>query len=349
MPTSWIPTVDDLSPAALTVRAQAISPNDNGMLKWDAFFPREDVESVELEDVTTLDDRPTADRREWNAQGRNIPLRAPARRRVSIVPVEANSKIDEYEMQRLMERTRGNAEIIREIMEASIPGRVDKLTRAVYRRIEVDAFTAWATGILTQKNPQTGETYSASFGFDSARLLTAGTAWNDGSVDAYDLFIQFMRDAEEAIGPTAGAIMRTPTRNAILADAPTLAGGAAMTLAQFEQRVQDDLGSAFSLITMESTVDVFTDGGTATASTKVWPAQRVAAVPAGLRVGKTAFAPVVRAMEVARQVPSAGIDQNGVTVYYQEANGGRELQIDVQANPATIPDEQKVFVTNAGV
>lgn len=349
MATSWIPVADDLSPAALTVRAQAISPNDNGMLKWDAFFPRENVDSVELEDVTTLDDRPTADRREWNGRGRNVPLRAPARRKVSIVPVEAYSKIDEYEMQRLNERTLGNEALIQQIMQAQIPARVDRLTRAVYRRIEVDAFKAWALGTLVQKNPQTGETYTASFGFDAARFLTAGTAWNDAGVNAYDLYIQFMRDAEEAIGPTAGSLMRIATRNAILADAPDLAGGGTMTLAQLEMRIQDDLGSAHQLITMESTVDVFTDGGTATTSTKVWEAQRVAAIPAGLQVGKTAFAPVVRAMELARSLPGAGIDMNGVTVYYEESNGGRELEIDVQANPATIPDEQKLYVTNAGV
>jgi hypothetical protein len=37
---AWTESIDEVSPAALTVLAQAVSPNDNGRLKWDMFFPR---------------------------------------------------------------------------------------------------------------------------------------------------------------------------------------------------------------------------------------------------------------------------------------------------------------------
>src|SRR4051812_35136511 len=109
---AWTQTIDELSPAALTVRAQAISPNDDGRLKWDIFFPRQNVESVDLEDVTTLDYRPASDRREWNQRGRLIPVKTPALRKVSIVPIEGNYLWGEYELQKLNERSIGNAAII---------------------------------------------------------------------------------------------------------------------------------------------------------------------------------------------------------------------------------------------
>jgi hypothetical protein len=158
-----------------------------------------------------------------------------------------------------------------------------------------------------------------------------------------------MADGISNVGPLAGAAMRRATINAILADAPDLAGGATMTRAQLVTRIQDDLGSDFAFFEMEDTVDIFTDGGTATTATKVWTTGKVAAVPAGGVVGKSAFAPVMRAMELANQVPGAGIDVQGVTVYYSESGAGRQLDIEAQANALAIPDEQKVWVIAAGV
>ena len=64
MAKSWIEAVDELTPAALTVRAQTVDPTDQGRLYWSGFAPRQNVDSVNLADVTTLDDRPVADRRE---------------------------------------------------------------------------------------------------------------------------------------------------------------------------------------------------------------------------------------------------------------------------------------------
>src|SRR5436190_18001692 len=118
---AWTQSVDELSPAALTVRAQTISPNDDGKLKWDVFFPRVNVDSVDLDDVTTLDYRPASDRREWNQRGRLIPVKTPTLRNVSIVPIEGNCMWGEYELQKLNERSVGNAAIIAQIMQSSVP------------------------------------------------------------------------------------------------------------------------------------------------------------------------------------------------------------------------------------
>jgi hypothetical protein len=349
MPRSLIPVVEDLSEAALTVMAQTIDPTDTGQLRWSIFFPRQDVDSVDLDEVTTLDFRPVSGRRAWNSPGRLIPNKTPDLRHITIEPVEGYYKWNEYEMQKMNERARGNAAIIDEIIGNSIPGKVRQITEANWRRVEVDAFSAWALGTVTVKNPQTGESYTASFNFDSARMTTASPAWNDSSVDAYQEFIAWMEDAIRAVGAVEGAVMRLSTLQAIQADAPDLLGGVSMTRAQLAQRIADDLGYPFDFFLFDDTVDDFTDGGTTTASANVWPTGRIAAVPSGGRIGRTAFAPVIRAMELVRSSPNQGIEENGQTVYYSEHNDGKELQVSVQVNPITIPSEQKLFVINAGV
>lgn len=346
---TWLAEARELQPAALTVRAQTISPNDTGRLFWDAFFPRVPANSVRLDDILTLDYRPVADRREWNLRGRYIPMQTPPRRTIEMVPIEAYDKIAEREMQMLMERSFGNDEIIRRIIGASIPQRTDKLVQADYRRIEVDAFSAWALGQITVMDPGTGQSQTVSLEFDTARYDTAATAWNDGGVNGWDEFIAWLEDGIDSIGPIAGAVMRLATFKAIQADAPQGVNAVVLTREQVRQRVEDELGAAFTFYILEHHVDVFDDAGIAHTATKVWPAQQVAAVPVGERVGNTHFAPVARAMELSAQVPEAGIDVRGVTVYHETENGGRALAIEAQVNALPLPDEQKLWVIDAGV
>jgi hypothetical protein len=350
MATTWQALEDLLDPVILTVEAQAIDPLDTGeTLLWDVFFPREDVPSVKLKTVTTVDRRFTADRREWNARGRTIPLVTPPRREVSIVPIESNFRIDEEEMQALEEAAGGNAAVIRDLVGVSLPKRRDSLVMANYRRLEVDAFKAWATGTIVQKNPETGATYTASFGFPAARYTTESPAWD--ATTAYDKLLAWIADTEAQVGDIEGVVLRSATLAAILADAPNLANSVKMTRSMLEDRVADDRGGkAFSFFLVENTVEVFNDGGSATTSTKLWPAQTIAAIPVGRQIGKTAFAPVVRAAQVSRDAPAdAGIDVRGVTVYSEVRNGGRELMVEAQLNALPIPNEQKLKVSNVGI
>lgn len=347
---TWMAQVDELAPAALTVRVQTLSPNDNGRLLWDVFFPRVNVDSVRLSDISTLDDRPAADRREWNARGRLIPILTPAQRKMEMVPIEAYDKINELEMQYLMEGSFGNNAIVQEQIGVRIPDRTDRLAMACYRRLEMDTMQAWATGTIVQRNPQNAaQTYTVSFGFSSGRLQTAATAWNDPGVNAYDEFIAWYEDGIEAVGPGEGVVIRLATLRAILADAPDLPNNVKMTRAQLADRVEQDIGQPFQFFVNENSIDVFPDGGTAVTRTKVWPSQQVAFVPAGKEVGRAAFAPVARAMELSNQVPEASIDVQGVTIYHDSGNGGRELEIDAQLNAMPLPDESKEFVIDAGV
>jgi hypothetical protein len=347
---TWMAQAEELTPTALTVRAQTLSPNDNGKLLWDVFFPRADVPSVTLRDISSLDDRAAADRREWNARGRLIPRLTPAQRLMTMVPIEGYDKINELEMQYLMEGTRGNQQIIQDEIRVSIPDRSDDLAMTAYRRLELDAMSAWATGTIVQRNPQNAtQTVTASFGFPSGRLQTAGGGGWDAAANAYDEFLAWYEDGIEAVGPGEGVIMRLATFREILADAPDMENGVKMTRAKIADRVQQDVGQPFQFFIIENSLDVFDDGGTARTRTKVWPAEQVAFVPAGRAVGRTAFAPVQRAMELSNQVPEAGLDVRGVTIYHFADNGGRELEIDAQLNAMPLPDESRFWVIDAGV
>lgn len=345
---SWIDTMEDLSPAALTVRAQTLPFNDTGILRWPIFFPVTPVDSIDLADITILDKRFTADRREWNGPGRYIPIATPDTRKIEIIPIESFHTIGEREMQKLREQTRNNSQTIMDVIGARIPQRVDRLVAANYRRLELDAFEAWLKGSITQIDPQTGRSYVTSFSIDASRIQTAGTAWS-AATNAYDEFLAWLEDAQDAVGSIIGAAMRLGTLRTILADAPDLPNGVTMSRSQLAERVSEDLGSPFDFFIHEDSVDVFTDGGTAHTRTKVFTDRIIAAVPEGGVVGSTAFAPVSRAYELAAEVPDAGIDVNGMTVYLETQNNGKTLEIQAQVNAMPIPDDQRVFTINIGV
>ena len=350
---TWMAAEEELSPAALTVRAQTVDPTDRGQLLWDIFMPRRDVDTTRLQSLTTRNVRIVADRREWNARGRYINLVTPPRKEIEWIPIEAYFKLEEKEINDLLNEVRGNQAIFREVIRARIPSRTEELALADWRRLELDVMSAWALGEITAMNPQTGQTFTTDYGFDPNRYQTAATAWDDPGVNAYNEFLAFMQDAFEVVGPLAGAMMRLSTRNAIVADAPNPMPGAIAgltpTVSQVEQRIQDELGAPFRFFINENTVEPYSDAGITRTTVKVWPAQTVAAVPAGMTVGSTAFAPVARAYDLSSQVPDAGIDVRGVTIYHEIGNGGRELTVEGQINPMPDPDEQRIYVINAGV
>lgn len=346
---SWLAGEDSLTSAALTVRAQTISPNDVGRLYWPAFFPRVNVNSTRINDIVTIDFRPVADRREWNKRGRQVHLKTPDTRLAEMIPIESYFKVEEQEIQRLVEQTMGNEALFRSVIGARIPERTDSLVGANWRRLEIDAMSAWATGSIVVRDPQgAAADKTVSLGFAAARYLNTA-AWTALGADHYARFIAFMEDAIDMIGPVEGAVMRLGTFKAIQAAAPQGIMAVPLTRQQVQDRVSQDLGMPFSFMVIEDSHDVYTDGGLAVTRTKVWADQQVAAVPAGLQTGRTYFAPVARAYEILASAPDSGIDLNGNTVYREVANGAREATIECQVNALTIPDEQKVYVIDAGV
>lgn len=352
---NWIERARELSAAALTVRAQLISPNDNGRLIWDAFMPRQNVETNEIDVIFGRRDlRFVADRREWNTRGRQIPIGMPIRENLTFTPIESYFKVGEEEIYKLTTQTRGNEALFREIIGADIPSRIDGLASANYRRVEVDFATAWALKQIEAKNPSNGQTLTVALPYDSARWETAGTAWDDSGLNAYDEFLAWYQAAKEMTGDAGqGAITRQAVIRAIQADAPNpfIPAGVSiqLTRSQLEDRISQEVGSPFRFYEYELSLDLFADGSTNATRTKVWPAGRIAFVPAGEQVGVTAFAPVVRAMEAARTERDAGIDIRGMTAYTEVANGGRELTVEVEAIACPVPNEQMMAVMNTGI
>jgi hypothetical protein len=342
---AWIEQERELSAAALTVRAQAVSPNDNGRLLWDAFFPRRDVDSVNLRTISTIDFRPAADRREWQARGRLIPLRTPNVDELEMVPIESYFTLGEREIQDLMERTLGNESIFRQIVGANYAPRVDGLASANYRRVEVDVFSSWALGQVVARNPQNGTTNTFDFGYAAERYQTAGVAWTGGdSGTAFDNLMAWLADAIQLVGSIQGVMLRQSTLNAIRTSAPVPVGAMPWTVRGLTERIQDELGTGFSFYVNEGTVDVFNGASSATTRAKLWPAGRIAVVPSGEQVGYTAFAPVARAFELAGNAPQAGINVRGNTVYHEFANGGRQVTTECQLNAMPIPEERLTAV-----
>lgn len=352
---TWIAEQERLTAAALTVRAQVISPNDNGKLLWDTIMPRVNVDATKLSSLRAVNVRITADRREWNQRGRLINLITPPKREMEWIPVESYFTLEEKEINDLLNEVRGNQALFRDVIGVRIPARTDALINANYRRIELDVFSAWANGNIVVMDPQTGTTYTVSYGFDTARYLTAGTAWDNVGVNAYNELMNFLANATELMGAApAGVMLRSATRRAIQVDAPNAAPAAITanitpTIRQIEERIQDETGNPFRFFVNERTVETFVDGGITRATTKVWPQHKVAAIPAGGTIGNTAFAPVSRAYDLTSQVPDAGIDVRGMTVYHSEAGMGREFTVEAQCNPMPDPDEQNLYVIDAGV
>lgn len=345
----WYAQEAELTSEALTVRAQALPPNDRDNLLHDVFFPRQDVDSTTLSQITTVDFRPASDRREWNVRGRYIPMKTPDLASLEMIPVEDYFKIEEYELQKLYERTLGNEALFRQLVGTSIPTRTDNLVNANRRRLEFDAFEAWAKGTITVMNPQLGGTATVSYGFDAARYQTAATAWNDAGVNAYEEFMAWIEDGIDAIGgPVIGAVMKRATYRAIQEDAPSETG-LMLTRGQFEEQLSADLGFAFRFYIIEHRLDKFNDGGLAHTRTDVWPDEYVALVPAGVAVGNMAYAPIYRTNRLAANAGIDQIDVRGMSVFTEVSNGGRELTVECQVNAFPIPDEQRIWVIDAGV
>lgn len=348
---SWIDQEAALSDLALTVRAQEVQTEDVDETFQDIFAPRRNVDSTKLSVVMgTVDFRPVSERREWNARGRQIHQKTPDISEMQFIPVESYWKIGEEEIQHYGEATRGNMAVFREIVRTELPTRVDDLAMANIRRLELDLNRAWTTGTIIVKHPHNGTTQTVSYGFDTARYQTAGTAWDDAGVDAYQEFLAWCEDGADAIGSLGGVRLRRSDYRVIQADAPVGLNGLPLNRAQFEDQVSSDLGVDFRFYITETTYDEYVDGGLTTTDVEVWPDATLALIPAGVQIGNMCYAPVVRAYDL---VPgtSAGhapIDVRGQAVFREVGGNGRELTTECQVNAFPVPDERKMWVIDIG-
>ena len=357
---SWIERVRELSAPALTVRAQTVDPTLQNTLLWDQFFPPRPVESTELDEIMEEVDitEYVSERREWNTRGRPIPFRAPGRYKLEFIPIETYFEVMEKEINDLMLRFSGNAEMLANILAPRIPQRTERIAAANFRRVEKDAFDAWSTGIITRRNPQLGHlSQTFNFGFSATRYVTAAPTWA-GATNAFNALLAMVPVADKMIGRVQGAIMRQATWDKVLADATAAISVSStfpilrLTTEEVEARLRAELRREFTVVIFEDTLTTFADGGlTNTTEVNRWPAETVGWIPAanGGAVGFTAAAPVARAFELIGQTGDGIIDLRGNTVYRFIENGGRQLMVECQLNYFPVPFEDRLFVVDVGV
>jgi hypothetical protein len=342
---AWLGAEEELSAAALTLRAQTIPLDDDGTLLYPNFFPIQNVDSLSFEYVGDVNFRPAADRREFGARGRLIPIRTGTGAKVKWVPIESYFTLGEEEINEQLRSVRGNIDLFRQIVRSMLPDRTDDLARSNTRRVEVDAFNIWLNSQITQRNPQTGSTQTIPIAFDATRYTVAGAAWTGGAGGtAYPNLIAWLQVVIQRMGAIRGIGCRMTTFQRIQSSAPLPLTGLVMTRSDLEARISQEIGMAFRFYIIENTVDVFPDAGTDTTTQAIWTAGKIAAIPLRGTIGNTLVAPVNRAYDLVASLPKAGIDLRGQNVYYEAQNTGRELLVECQWNAFPFPDERNLMV-----
>jgi hypothetical protein len=343
---AWLSQYSALTAANLTIREAARLEENPLDLRYRAIFPRMPVTSVRLSSITTVDFRPIGGRREWNAQGREIPEKIGPVRDFEMVPINPTHHIDERRLQLLGEA--GVDELVRRGVIGSLETWPQRLADATERQLEAEAFEAWYTGLITVMDPKSGDTVTVSMGFDQATTYpTAGTAWNDPGEDAYQNFLEGTQAALTKFGSVGAARMRRAVAAAIIADAPDGPNGLRPSVTSLQERVREEGFADFTLIIDERTYDSWTDGGSATAAAKYVPAELIAWQPASGVVGNTYVAPVVRAYDFL--TGSNRSLANGVVIFRSEKNEGKTLLIEAQENAIVLPEERYTYVEDTGV
>lgn len=336
----FLGAVEALSPANLTIREQArldANPND---LRWRAIFPYQDAPSVRLSELSAVDFRPIGGRREWNADGREIPELLGARANFEMVPINPTRHLDERRLQFLRERAQGVSELLTRGVVKDVDGWATALADAADRQIEYDAFQVWAYNRFVVMDPKRGDTVTVNAGIDASRYVAAATTLA-GATNAFTDFMGYLADAQTRMGSIGAVRMRRARLNDILADAPAFQGDR-LTLAGLQERINNEGYGDVRIVIDERTFHDFVDGGSATTTGYYVPADRLLFQPAGGVVGQTHFAPVTRAYDY--MDPNVVQNIQDFTVFYSEQNDGKTLKVEAQANALPVPIEQYVYV-----
>jgi hypothetical protein len=193
---------------------------------------------------------------------------------------------------------------------------------------------------LVQDDPQTGRAVETDFQFGSDRQQAAGTTWSDSN--AYDNLLDWLKDGVAAVGRIEGVVLSGSVFAMVKKSGPTV-NGKTLKRSELEDEIADELGNQFRFVQNDDTLDPFVDGGTKTTNELIWPVRKVAAIPAGGRIGIAAKAPVVRSGQLSRSFPEARIERNGMAVYYTSLNEGKGAKVSAQINLMAIPNKGKIW------
>lgn len=345
----FLTRLPDLAPVALTIREQArleMNPLD---LRYPAIFPQENVDSIRISDITTVDFRPLGGRRAWNADGREQVEKVGPLRDIEIIPINPTHHIDERALQILREP--GIQLLVEKGVIRDVNRWVPALADAAERQVERDAFEAWFTNQITVYDTKSAANITVAAGINGARFVTEGTTWNTTVGDANSGYLRFMfhlQKARQMMGSVGPVRLRQATADVIVRSAPALIPGYVATLADVQDRIRKEGFPSFTFVIDERTYDKPNDGGVATTQTNYVPAHKVGFQPATGVVGRTFRAPVVRAYDF---VETAGrrLNVNDVAIFLSPLNSGKTLLIEAQSHKLSLPDEQYTYVVDAGV
>ena len=344
------------SAAAMTVRAQAVAEENPDDLRYDIFSSRKAVNGLRFSETTDIDFRFVAERRPYNTRGIEMPEKFGSLREFMHLPIQARKTIDEEEIEALGVAT-DDERILLELLGGTIPERVDGMTRADYRRYELDFFHGWATGTILAKNYRSKAIAIVSFGFAADRYKVAATAWDDAGVNAYDEAVTFARSAKGLTGGMEGLYLSGDVLEAIRADAPANANGRQPGDTGLADLIAGEAGiGSFRFVTDDRVFDVPSasdadgfDAETGTAPQRIWPIGAVAAIPAGIEVGESCFSPVRRASDIAGVAGNAKVSNRDVTIVYVPNADDTQLEIQAQLNAYPKFNEQRVAVIDTGI
>ena len=344
------------SAAAMTVRAQAVAEENPDELRWDIFSSRKPVNGLRFSESALVDFRFVAERRPYNTRGIEMPEKFGSLREFMHLPIQARKTIDEEEIEALGVAT-DDERILIELLGGTVPGRVDAMTLADYRRYELDFFRGWATGTILAKNYATKAIAIVSFGFAADRYKTAATPWSDAGVNAYDEAVAFARSSKSLTGGIVGFYLSGDALEAIRADAPANANGRQPGDADLADLIGAEAGiGSFRFVTddrvfnvpSDATADGF-DITTGTAPQRVWPVGAVAAIPAGIEVADSCFSPVRRASDIAGVDGKAKVSNRDVTIVYVPNADDTQVEIQAQLNAYPAFIEQRTAVIDTGI
>ncbi|HYG66110.1 MAG TPA: hypothetical protein VD838_00575 [Anaeromyxobacteraceae bacterium] len=341
-----LPALEALQGRNLTLREQTRLASNPDQLRWQAIFPRRETRSIRISEITQREFRPIGLRREWNAQGHEIPDVLPPRRDFEMIPINPKHTFDEHYLQLLTERTEGVDSVAAGIIMKDVDEWASILAGAAYRQIEVDAFEAWALGQITVLDPVTKEATVVSLGLDAARYVAEGEAWNVVTGGAYARLVYHLDAAQDMLGGVGAIRMRRATLNTVVATAPTSTAIPRVTAGNIEQVLEQEGYGEVRVIIDERTYDKPTTNPLVTSPTKYVPTGRVLFQPPSGVVGATHFAPVARAFEYASK--DRRVNRNDVALFLNPQNNGKTLEEEAQLNAIPMPIEQAVYVVNAG-
>src|SRR5690349_19346536 len=337
MPFDFLGKVTGLTAADLTVREQARLAQNPLELRYRAIFPRAEATSLTISQLTRPDTRFAAEYREFNADGREIPEVLGPKVDAEMVPMTATHHIDEKRLATLRAPNPRIAALVEDGVIGDVRSWPTRLANAVDWGLERTAFDIWCNNQITVKDPKTGTSTTVSRGIDSSRYITESTAWNDGSVNAYDRLLFRIGEAQRLIGSVGAVRMRRATAEAVRADAPNGPNALRPTIANIADRLSEEGFGTITLIIDERTVDIFTDGGSAYTSTNLIPTGKVLFQPADGVVGATYDFPVTRAYDYVSQ--DQRVNLRDVVVWYTPQNDGKTLKIEAERIALPLTDE----------